>query len=268
MNISLEIKSTLNAIKRIRGIAVATIEDNRPLDDDLHRDRFRDYPLLWNNIKVVVEGIERSGVPIEHANPFKDLKELYGYLKSESRTWAGRRQIVNDFYEPLENKLKELLEMPEFDKPDLKIFLEEILPNKRIINKWDVFICHASEDKSSIVELIVQELIKYDLKVWYDQHILQIGDSLRRKIDEGLKYSRFGIVVLSPYFFQKKWPQLELDGLVQREELGQKVILPVWHNVTKEDVARYSLPLADKLAGSTNGGIEKLVKELIKVIKP
>ena len=105
------------------------------------------------------------------------------------------------------------------------------------------------------------------LRVWYDRTILTIGDSLRQKIDEGLAKSRFGIVILSQAFFGKGWPERELNGLVQKEVASQKVILPVWHGVTHADVARYSLPLADRLAGSTEIGIEALADELLRAIK-
>lgn len=134
--------------------------------------------------------------------------------------------------------------------------------------QWDVFICHASEDKPTVVEPLAKALEGKGLRVWYDRSVLTIGDSLRRTIDEGLKRSQFGVVILSPAFFTKKWPQWELDGLVQREIAGSKVILPVWHNVAHGDVARYSLPLADKVAGSTASGIAALAEELIRAIRP
>ena len=128
---------------------------------------------------------------------------------------------------------------------------------------WDVFICHASEDKEAVVEPLAEELRLHGLRVWYDRLELQIGDSLRRKIDEGLSNSRYGVVVVSPHFFTKEWPQRELDGLVQRELAGRKVILPVWHNVDRDDVARYSPTLADKLAGSTADGMKLLAQAII-----
>jgi TIR domain len=52
------------------------------------------------------------------------------------------------------------------------------------------------------------------LRVWFDELTLTIGDSLRQSIDRGLANSRFGIVVISPSFLQKDWPQKELDGLI------------------------------------------------------
>lgn len=133
--------------------------------------------------------------------------------------------------------------------------------------EWDVFVCHASEDKEAVVEPLVRALEAHGVRVWYDRAVLTIGDSLRRKIDEGLARSQFGIVVLSPSFFGKVWPQRELDGLVQKEIAGRKVILPVWHRVSHADIARYSLPLADRVAGSTSGGIDSLADEIIRAMK-
>ena len=74
---------------------------------------------------------------------------------------------------------------------------------------------------------------------------------MRRRIDEGLARSRFGVVVLSKHFFAKDWPQRELDGLVQLEIAGQSRILPIWHEISKDEVARFSPTLADKLALNT-----------------
>ena len=69
--------------------------------------------------------------------------------------------------------------------------------------KWDFFICHASEDKTEVVEPLAIELYSRGAMVWYDRWTLQIGDNLSAKIDEGLANSSYGIVVLSPSFFQK-----------------------------------------------------------------
>jgi len=80
---------------------------------------------------------------------------------------------------------------------------------------------------------------------------MKIGDSLSQSIDKGLAQSRFGIVVLSRAFFAKPWPQHELRGLVTREIDGHSVILPIWHGITRAEVAEFSPTLADKLAVST-----------------
>lgn len=132
---------------------------------------------------------------------------------------------------------------------------------------WDVFICHASEDKESFVHGLAEAMRDAGLKVWYDEFSLRWGDSLRRSIDRGLAASRYGIVVLSPAFFEKQWPQIELDGLVQREVNGESIILPIWHNVGRDDVAHYSLPLAGRKAVCSAQGINEIAEEAVRRMK-
>src|SRR5579871_6446281 len=128
--------------------------------------------------------------------------------------------------------------------------------------KWDLFISHASEDKVAFVQPLAEALRGAGLKVWYDRWTLALGDSLRRKIDEGLAKSRFGVVVLSHAFFAKDWPQNELDGLVSREIGGRKVILPVWHGLTKADVVKYSPLLAGRFAARSEDGMGRVVEQI------
>jgi formylglycine-generating enzyme required for sulfatase activity len=133
---------------------------------------------------------------------------------------------------------------------------------------WDVFISHAWEDKEGIAGPLAEALRRKGLRVWYDEFTLTLGDSLRRSIDRGLVQSRYGVVILSPNFFAKEWPQKELDGLAAREVSGEKVILPVWHNITAEQIREYSPTLADRVAVLSDRGLEHVVAELLRVIKP
>lgn len=116
---------------------------------------------------------------------------------------------------------------------------------------YDVFVSHASEDKDSFVRPLAEKLAEANIKVWYDEFSLKWGDGLRRNIDKGLARSSFGIVVLSESFFKKEWPQKELDGLVQLEMAGKSRILPIWHKISKDEVAAQSPTLADKVALNT-----------------
>ena len=138
---------------------------------------------------------------------------------------------------------------------------------KRVL--FDAFVCHASEDKDRFVRPLVDRLRNEHVEIWYDEFSLEIGDSLRRSIDRGLGQSRFGIIVLSPHFFQKKWSQWELDGLVARQnDTVANVILPVWHGVGRDEVIAYSPSLADKLAASSAEGIDEVARRLLRVIRP
>ena len=134
---------------------------------------------------------------------------------------------------------------------------------------YDVFICHASEDKDEFVRPLAERLRECHIEVWYDEFSLKVGDSIRRAIDLGLSKSRFGIVILSKNFFAKQWPQWELDGLVQRQNAAKtNIILPIWYKVVKEEVLAFSPPLADKMAIVADRGLEQVVIQLLKVLKP
>jgi len=118
--------------------------------------------------------------------------------------------------------------------------------------EYDIFISHATEDKEAVVRPLAIALQGKGLRVWYDEFEMRIGDSLRRKIDAGIAASRFEIVVLSKPFFAKQWPQYELDGLVTMAVSGKQVLLPLWHEISLDEVTRYSPSLADKIALRTS----------------
>jgi len=133
--------------------------------------------------------------------------------------------------------------------------------------KFDFFISHASEDKEEFVKPLAERMKEIGLNIWYDEFELKIGDSLRRSIDKGLGNSNYGIVVLSSSFFKKNWTQYELDGLVTKEMQGVKVILPIWHKVSKNEVVKYSPTLADKVAlNSSIFSIEEIADKLKELV--
>ena len=113
---------------------------------------------------------------------------------------------------------------------------------------WDVFISHASEDKA-YVEGLHRTLVAAGVQVWMDKAALRWGDRLRSRIDDGLKRSRYVIVVLSEAFLGlKKWTEYELDSAFALETVNEKRILPLWHGITHEELRNYSPGLSDRLA--------------------
>ena len=104
-----------------------------------------------------------------------------------------------------------------------KRYLSQLPDEER--RELDVFVYYASEDREAVVGPLAAMLSELGLRVWYDQMELRVGDSLRRKIDDGLTRCRFGVVILSESFFGKHYPESELNGLDQREQDGEKVIL-------------------------------------------
>lgn len=133
----------------------------------------------------------------------------------------------------------------------------------------DLFISHASEDKELVARPLYEALKAQGLDVWLDESELTLGDSLRQKIEEGLRSAGFGVVILSHSFFRegKYWTGQELDGLFAREEGGKKVILPVWYQLTVEDVREYSPLLAARLGVRWEDGLEAVVAAILRAIR-
>jgi len=144
-----------------------------------------------------------------------------------------------------------------------------ILNQEPMTKNWDIFISHASEDKDEIVRELANILTTLKLKVWYDEFSLSVGDSLTSSIDKGLNQSKFGLVIISKDFLNKKWTDYEYKSLITKEVNGVKCILPIWHNITREEVQNFSLYLADKIALNTStNNLKQIALKVCQVVRP
>lgn len=196
---------------------------------------------------------------------------------------ADKRTKRNDAYIKLQKEQqleqsKALKQMKQSYEKRINEFndhmTQDIITNRDNINgeneeDYDVFVSHAWEDKEDFADEFVQSLCDYGIKVWYDTTQMKWGDSMRAKIDSGLKKSKFGVVVLSPDYIKegKYWTKTELDGLFQMESINGKTLLPIWHNLTKKEVMAYSPTIASKLAmTSANMTPQEIAGELKKLL--
>lgn len=183
----------------------------------------------------------------------KERKKLLDLEKKQQREQMA-------FQQKLQNEIKQtaVIQASHTNKPINQSLLNE---------EYDLFISHASEDKDEFVRPLAETLENLGVRVWYDEFTLKVGDSLRKSIDHGLVRSRFGTVIISSSFCSKNWTQYELDSMVAREMNGHKMILPIWHKVTKNDVINFSPSLADKVALNTSlNSIEEIAGQLAEVI--
>jgi hypothetical protein len=132
---------------------------------------------------------------------------------------------------------------------------------------FDVFISHATEDKP-YVEPLVSALEAAGIRVWFDKTTLEWGDDLRSSIDRGLANCRYGIVVFSKAFLgRKKWTEYELNSLFALEQSSNKVILPIWHGITRADLIQYGPAFADRLAKiSSADSYGDIVESLLEML--
>jgi nitrogen regulatory protein PII-like uncharacterized protein len=109
---------------------------------------------------------------------------------------------------------------------------------------WDVFICHAGEDKETVVEPLYRHLDAAGIRCWYDRGEILWGDSIVDRINEGLRSSRFVIIVVSPALLRKSWPSKEMNAALSQEiDSGATKVLPLMVG-SEEDVNR----MRDQLA--------------------
>lgn len=162
--------------------------------------------------------------------------------KNQKKQTEFQKKLIGDL-----KRQQNELRLSSMDHNEVPIDVH-IVPEKQ----FDFFISHASEDKDDLVRDLALALKVNGFEVWYDEFELKIGDSLRKTIDKGLVNSRYGLVIISPSFIKKNWPEYELNGMVAREMNGQKVILPIWHKISKDEVLRFSPSLADKIALNTS----------------
>jgi hypothetical protein len=75
--------------------------------------------------------------------------------------------------------------------------------------------------------------------------------------------------VISPNFIGNNgWTKAEFEMIFSREiQEKEHVILPVWHNVDKQQVYNYCPSLVNRFAGKTDAGIKRLAGAIYNVLK-
>jgi TIR domain len=131
------------------------------------------------------------------------------------------------------------------------------------------FISHDSRDKDAFVRELAAVLQRMLIFVWYDEYSLIAGQSLRSSIEKGLRECRKCVLVVSPNFLGNGgWTKAEFDSVFTRELLEESnLIIPVWLNVTKQDVYNYSMRLVDKVGIPANVGVEEVARRVSAAVR-
>ena len=237
-----------------------------------------DHVLAWGEEELSKDGareITVRGISVGSKRYAKAALILMMHRQQEDRTAKSEQGWPDAALRSLDNAIEHIGKVADKFEHEPSDVLWQLIPKNDAPGRsiltpspdgWDVFISHAAEDKEAFVRPLAQALRARGLTVWFDEFTLTVGDSLRRSIDGGLARSRFGVIVISPHFLDKEWPQRELDGLAAREVGGTKVILPVWHNITIEQLRARSPMLADRLATLSTHGIDRVVDELLQAM--
>lgn len=150
---------------------------------------------------------------------------------------------------------------------------EKAVPYSKMRKTYDVFISHASADKSDFVNSLWATISKLGINVFYDTDSLSWGDDWKAMLLRGTEQSEFAIIVISENFFGREWTERELNEFLKRQnESGQKIVLPLLHNITVDDLRKQYPEVADIQAIDTASYSKEEIailfaKELIKRLK-
>jgi hypothetical protein len=135
-----------------------------------------------------------------------------------------------------------------------------------LIYQWDVFISHATEDKLSTALPLAQKLEERGLRVWIDKNQIDLADNLRGKVNQGISKSRFGVVILTSHYFDKKWTIDELDAFMAREESGIHVVVPIVHEIEPEKIKEKYPLIANRVFSKTTKGLDSVADDIVRIV--
>ena len=211
-----------------------------------------------NALKELLERTKEIKSPINVAPLGTNVKEY----NRPSEDWMNDVEIFYNKYlkeHPLGNRMHTLLfQRGRGAYDDLVSCLNSISKDEDFINKmngmsmvevptykakmvpeYDVFLSHANKDKADIVDDLYVSLEKLGINIFYDKKSLEWGDDWKNRILDGTKKSEFAIIVISENFFDREWTEKELVEFLNRQDRnGQKLILPIVHNITIEDLCK------------------------------
>lgn len=191
--------------------------------------------------KLVEEIVENTGM-------------IEKYKVKVSKEQEKQLKIVVSLMESQLNNNKEYLKKhTEISNQlnELSVDIKHSVKNKEII-EYDVFVSHSNLDKDIFVSELSDKLENKGMKVFEDVKVFKIGQSQTDMMNMGILNSRFVVVFLSANFIKSGWSQYEFKSFLNRE-INEKriIILPIWHNVSYEDVKNYNPYLVDKFALDT-----------------
>jgi hypothetical protein len=208
-------------------------------------------PFDENTFDIICETLKILGKP----NPNSlNLDFIVGFT-GDIKVGNEKTRYTSRVYFYIENLLKDD-ELQKLDKicksKDIFITLRsaEYVKIKMNTERPKAFISHDSRDKDLIAKNVAQGLSSRLCPVWYDEYSLKIGDSLRESIEKGIKEAHKCVLILTPnYLNNSGWGKTEFNSIFTRELIkNEKVVLPIWYGVTKEQVYDYSPSLVDTFA--------------------
>lgn len=132
---------------------------------------------------------------------------------------------------------------------------------------YDIFICHASEDKEVIAIPLYDALRARNITTFIDHVEIEWGDSLIDKINTALAKAKYVIAILSETSVDKKWPKKELNSVLASEISNGKVKLLTLVKKEDEEAIADKIPLAhDKRYMVYDNNADSIADQVLKML--
>lgn len=140
---------------------------------------------------------------------------------------------------------------------------------REMYEQFDVFICHASEDKATIATPLYDALVAIGINTFIDNKYIVWGDSFVEKINHALSQAKIVVIVFSDNSVDKKWTRKEIHAALSCEISGKLKILPLMcGNDEYAESIIGKLPLfSDKLYKKWSGDPTSLAEEIKKAVE-
>ena len=124
-----------------------------------------------------------------------------------------------------------------------------------------VFLSYSHSDKKFVTKL-AKDLRDRGVVPWFDEWEMSPGDSLSRRIQEGIEESSMFLVILSSTSLSSRWCQKELDAADMIEvKKGRKFVIPVLYEECQLPPFIRAKMYAD-FSSDYDNGLKKLIKAL------
>ena len=144
-------------------------------------------------------------------------------------------------------------------------FIQEI---KNMNEPYDVFICHASEDKEEIAIPLYNSLNDKAVKTFIDDKFIKTGDSLIEIINNALAKAKLIVLVISEHSVAKNWPMTEFSSTISRMIDGKIRLYPIFCGTEKSiSKLRENFPLIhDRLYKQWSGNPDSVSEDISTIL--
>lgn len=142
----------------------------------------------------------------------------------------------------------------------------EKVPLAGLASEPKVFLSYTFAD-SALAEKIATALMAKGIDTWWAEWCINAGDSIRRKVEDGIGGCTHFIVLLTPRSVKKPWVQEEIDAAFTRK-LGQGIkLIPLRCELAPQELPLLLQSQLSPVVDAEAGDISQLVNDIYGISK-